>query len=757
MSKRGEKAATEALFEDLPHEIIEISDDGFDIQAYLKVAKVLPHDYIFFCNTYTEFATENWLAKIMNFAEVPDVGIVATSASFESLHDSHKLYSKLLWLTTTKLIAYNKGIAEQYRAALDLHDRGYMAAFHSVKGRLRRFIGDITKGRVKYTSELDREFDQIWDARTAKGTAGEVFRKFAHFPNPHVRSTAFLMSRRLLLSYRFDVPNTKMDCALFESGNSGLSVTVRNSGKRLLLVGADGKGFDVDQWPQSGTFRQGRQENCITRDNHISAYNNFEKRERELLHKMTWGEYSKEEMSDFVSLGSTFPMADSLDIPVKQINQPHRLKYSIVIPTHNRLELTKDAIETVRRQTFSNWEVIVFDNSSTEPLESYVNSLADPRIKFKRSDDFLPVTESWNCAINEATGDYVMLIGDDDGLKPNFFERLDAIVQKYSPDMIYSSILQFFHPGVAPWRREGYVTEVRSGSFFVGRGEAFLLDHAIRRAAVEGSLQIRRSFSFNMQAQIYKRQFIERLKIDGKFFHSPFPDYYIANVAFALADTIVVEPEAMAIAGVSRASFGFTLFNNLEAKGAALLNSDYDKDPGFKYLESQLLPGPGYTTSYLVTMQHVADRLKNWTQVRPDIKRYRRMQIFATISNSDRGMGWVKSVVGKLLWSRLSILEKAWAFAVSWSKRSGRRKESLYEREKKRLDPMATAPLSYEKNVGDFVTTNQLFTALENGQLSDRDSSQETSSSKRKMESVRERRQRMVDSPSKLRRRLGKI
>ncbi|EEF23243.1 conserved hypothetical protein, partial [Ricinus communis] len=211
-----------------------------------------------------------------------------------------------------------------------------------------------------------------------------------------------------------------------------------------------------------------------------------------------------------------------------------------------------------------------------------------------------------------------MLIGDDDGLKPGFFERLNRINFEFrKPDVIYSSILQFFHPGVAPWKREGYVSEIRNGFFFLGRDEPFMLDAATRRKAVENSLDNRRGFTFNMQAFIFKREFLDKMRMDGKVFQSPFPDYYLANVAFAIADTVVAVPESLAIAGVSRASFGFTLFNKLEKKGADLLKTDYDADFAYQELKESLLPGKSYTSSYIMTMLHVCKRLGSWTKVRP--------------------------------------------------------------------------------------------------------------------------------------------
>ena len=63
---------------------------------------------------------------------------------------------------------------------------------------------------------------------------------------------------------------------------------------------------------------------------------------------------------------------------------------SIVIPTHNRLALVADAIETVRADRKYNWELVIFDNGSEEPLEAHVKALNDDRIRFFVQTFFCP-------------------------------------------------------------------------------------------------------------------------------------------------------------------------------------------------------------------------------------------------------------------------------------------------------------------------------------------------------------------------------
>ena len=105
--------------------------------------------------------------------------------------------------------------------------------------------------------------------------------------------------------------------------------------------------------------------------------------------------------------------------------------------------------------------------------------------RYERSDEFLPKTSSWNRAIDLARGDYITLIGDDDGLVPNYFEKLGDLVARFDhPNVVYSSVYQFLRPAVAPRERAGYVVELRNAFFFQNRSEPFLLNPEAAQRAV---------------------------------------------------------------------------------------------------------------------------------------------------------------------------------------------------------------------------------------------------------------------------------
>ena len=144
----------------------------------------------------------------------------------------------------------------------------------------------------------------------------------------------------------------------------------------------------------------------------------------------------------------------------------------------------------------------------------------------------------------------------------------------------------------------------------------------------------------------------------------------MANVALARASSVVVVPEPLAIAGVARASFGFTLFNGLEEKGEALLNAKLADDPVYREVKEKLLPGPAYQTNYIVTMEYVARATKSFLFEWADFDRYRRLDF--TVLKAVQ-MGFPLGNLWPELRLRLTTKERAWANVVALMLAAGER------------------------------------------------------------------------------------
>jgi glycosyltransferase involved in cell wall biosynthesis len=248
-------------------------------------------------------------------------------------------------------------------------------------------------------------------------------------------------------------------------------------------------------------------------------------------------------------------------------------KFSVLLPTRDRLELAKGAIETVRRQSYQNWEIVVADNCSTADVAGYVRSLNDPRVVYTRSDAFIPVTENWTRALAASSGDLVVMLGDDDALVPGYFERmLAALVSLGQPDFIYHGAYHFAFPGAMPRYPKGALTDVtRYHSILWDLHEPGVLPDQTAKSAGRASLDMRAFYGFNMQYFLFTRRFLQRMTPYGDFFQGPFPDFYAANMSMLLAEKIGLVPEPMVVIGISPKSYGFHHFNKKEEGGIAFL------------------------------------------------------------------------------------------------------------------------------------------------------------------------------------------
>ncbi len=724
----GSQAALTEMLNGIPHRAVDVLDDGFDIQAYLKVTPYLRHDRVCFLNTFSQIGAGNWLRSLNAPLDRDDVGMSGATGSYESLFTSLFFLYKVIWLTSVQSIQYSPKIAEQYRELLSGQAQNWLGKRGGIWMQIKRELARPILGRPFNTDEIEAGFGMQWETLTRPGAVLFPFRDFRPFPNPHLRSNAFMISRQLLIDLDFKLDNTKGATNRFESGPDGLPTALAQRGLSSVLVGADGVGYEVADWPKSVTFRLGDQANVLVTDNQTRGFSAMSKWQKTLHERMTWGDFLSAKEPKIIDFGVKFPrggldLAPSFAEPRPVASSRTDLFFSVVIPTHDRLDLLRDALSSISGQSGQNWECVVFDNASEAPVAEYVSSLNDCRIRYERSDEFLPMTASWNRAIDLARGDYVTLIGDDDGLAPNYFEKIADLVATFDhPNVVCSSVYQFLRPAVASWERAGYVVEFRNGFFFQNRSEPFLLNPQAAQRAVAGSLTLRRNFGFKMPAFTFSRAFLNQVRTEGVVFHSPFPDCYLANVAMGMGSTIAISPEPLAIAGVSRPSVGGTSFN-LEEMGTALPNANLRGDSLYSACEPLLLSGPAYNTNYVITMEHVVRKLGGRTPAPVDYQRYRRLQIYSVIT-AQNDLYWMRRRPGSMLWAKLTPTERSWALYLgflNWKAKSGSISQARsIDATRRKVEPCDFTPIQTNRVVGLFARLTELFGALHAGTYPDR-------------------------------------
>ena len=124
----------------------------------------------------------------------------------------------------------------------------------------------------------------------------------------------------------------------------------------------------------------------------------------------------------------------------------HVPQVSVILPTHNRSSLLQQAIDSIRQQTFTDWELIIIDDGSSDDTEGVVRSAtADSRIRYQRHSTPKGAGIARNTGAQLARGTYIALQDDDDRSLPHRLQmQVDFLNGAGDVDLV-SSWVQCFN------------------------------------------------------------------------------------------------------------------------------------------------------------------------------------------------------------------------------------------------------------------------------------------------------------------------
>jgi hypothetical protein len=215
-------------------QVIKVPDDGYDWGAYMRVAPGLTQDWLCFLNTHTRLMVTGWLSLLMRAAE-PSVGAVSATGSWESL--AHILPRRDSRSPIFSCLAYP----------------------------LRMLVNFLRFTRNAYDYPL--------------------------FPNPHLRSNAFIVKSSIFLEFISgkNIPKCKRDANKLESGRRGFSNYLVGKKLNIYIVGRDGTRYAPHQWSKAGIFRGENQENLLVSDNQTESFLVACVKRRKFLEYLAWG------------------------------------------------------------------------------------------------------------------------------------------------------------------------------------------------------------------------------------------------------------------------------------------------------------------------------------------------------------------------------------------------------------------------------------------------------------------------------------
>ena len=215
------------------HQDLILSRAVQDIPAYFAAARSVTTEFVCFLNSYSVLLDNDWLTKLYTHVRHENVGLVGATGSFQSLYNSVK-------------------------------DSMSTVPQRSV---LRRLVGSIR--RRWSLSRFKLYFDP--------------------FPNPHIRTNAFMLRRELMLGLDIGPMRTKMEAMSFESGKNSLTRQIQRANLKVLVVGRNGHAYEPDDWFASETYKSGTQANLLVADNRTEQYARADMASQKEMTRVAWG------------------------------------------------------------------------------------------------------------------------------------------------------------------------------------------------------------------------------------------------------------------------------------------------------------------------------------------------------------------------------------------------------------------------------------------------------------------------------------
>lgn len=111
----------------------------------------------------------------------------------------------------------------------------------------------------------------------------------------------------------------------------------------------------------------------------------------------------------------------------------------MILTTYNTKKYVGQAIKSVLNQTYKDYKFIILDNCSTDNTEGVVSTFKDSRITYIRNEKNIGFVGNINKALSLCDTEYLIIVHDDDVLKPQLFEKEINILENYEDVSIVGS------------------------------------------------------------------------------------------------------------------------------------------------------------------------------------------------------------------------------------------------------------------------------------------------------------------------------
>jgi N-acetylglucosaminyl-diphospho-decaprenol L-rhamnosyltransferase len=252
-------------------------------------------------------------------------------------------------------------------------------------------------------------------------------RDYPRFPNPHIRTTAFLLRRQTALELGLDKATDKRTAYLLESGHNGIARHLSERGERAVIVGRDGRLYEFDEWPVSHTYRSGEQENLLVADNRTNDWQAASPRMRRQLSRDAWGAREPGVVAPSIGAADVAGATDVTDTEVAgaaDMTDADVADAAVAIVNYRTPELVERCLESVRATTAgANLEVVVVDNASKDGSVERLRA-ALPAAKVVAMAENRGFAAGVNACFRNTRAELVLVLNPDTEIQPGAIQAL---------------------------------------------------------------------------------------------------------------------------------------------------------------------------------------------------------------------------------------------------------------------------------------------------------------------------------------------
>ena len=120
-------------------------------------------------------------------------------------------------------------------------------------------------------------------------------------------------------------------------------------------------------------------------------------------------------------------------------------QFSIIIPLYNKENFIENTLKSVLQQSFTDYEVLIINDGSTDASETKILAFKDARIQYfnKKNEG---VSEARNYGIERAKSEYITFLDADDYWYPNFLQEMFLNIEKFPEQKVFAAAIEIENP-----------------------------------------------------------------------------------------------------------------------------------------------------------------------------------------------------------------------------------------------------------------------------------------------------------------------